>query len=98
MYILTTVYDGVIESIRVPSFKKGIEQAIISAEDINGCGQLSSLRKRLVSMDFTRSIITIEESEDDVFMTIYRFQGRETMNIYSEDEEDPFHIQVTWID
>ena len=49
-------------------------------------------------MDFTRSIITIEESEDDVFMTIYRFQGHETMNIYSEDKEDPFHIQVTWID
>lgn len=98
MYILTTVYDGIIESIKVPSFENGIEQALISAENINNHGKLSNLRSRLLSADFTRKIITIEESEDNIFMTIYHLKDREVMNIYSEDKENPFHIQVVHID
>ena len=98
MYILTTVYDGVVESIRTPSFVKGVEQALLSAEDINGCGQLSDLRKRLASTDFNRPMLTIEESDGDVFMTLYRLRDREIMNIYNDDSENPFHIQVVRID
>lgn len=98
MYILTTVYDGVVESIRTPSFTKGIEQALISAEAIHSKGKLFDLRKKLVSINFSHKIITIEESEDDVFMTLYRLQDREIMDIYSEDEGNSFHIQVVRID
>ena len=98
MYILTTVYDGVVESIKTPSFVKGVEQALLSAEDINGRGQLSELRKRLASTDFTRHIITLEESDDNVSMTLYRLQDREIMNIHNDDSENPFHIQVVRID
>lgn len=98
MYILTTVYDGVVESIKTPSFVKGVEQALLSAEDINGCGQLSDLRKRLASTDFNRPMLTIEESDGDVFMTLYRLRDREIMNIYNDDSENPFHIQVVRID
>lgn len=98
MYILTTVYDGVIESIQVPSFTKGAEQALISAENIHGKGKLFDLRKRLVNINFSHKIITIEESEDNVFMTLYRLQDREIMDIYSEDEGNSFHIQVVRID
>lgn len=98
MYILTTVYDGVVESIKTPSFVKGVEQALLSAEDIDGRGQLSDLRKRLASVDFNRRMLTIEESDGDVFMTLYRLQDREIMNIYNDDSENPFHIQVVRID
>ena len=98
MYILTTVYDGVVESNKTQSFTKGVEQALLAAESINGKGQLSNLRKRLASTDFNRPMITIEESDDDVFMTLYQLQDREIMNIYSDNKEDPFHIQVVRID
>ena len=98
MYILTIVYDGIVESKRVPSFVEGTVKALLSAESINGLGQLSNLRKRLASTDFARNIITIEESDGDVFMTLYRLQDREIMNIYSDNKEDPFHIQVVRID
>lgn len=98
MYILTTVYDGVVESNKTQSFTKGVERALLSAESINDKGQLSNLRKRLAGTDFNRPMITIEESDGDVFMTLYRLQDREIMNIYSDNKEDPFHIQVVRID
>ena len=98
MYILTTVYDGVITTIKVASFMEGVEQALLSAEELHGSGRLFNLRRRLVGVDFNRPIITIEDSHDDVFMTLYRLPDREIMNIYSDDEENPFHIQVVRID
>ncbi len=75
MYILTTVYDGVAGINQTPSFVGEGTGVALSAEDITGCGQLSDLRKRLASTDFTRHTIV---SDDNVFMTPYR------ANIYND--------------